>query len=92
MNAVVNHPPEIAPAKDMAGRVKTRDWERVSNDLDAQGAHESTGCLTRRNATQWPGVSGGRDVSQPGRNGRHASVVASTSISVTRARHRCRLA
>jgi hypothetical protein len=37
MNAVVNHPPEIAPAKDMAGRVKTRDWERVSNDLDAQG-------------------------------------------------------
>jgi uncharacterized protein len=37
MNAVVNHPPEIAPANDMAGRVKTRDWERVSNDLDAQG-------------------------------------------------------
>ncbi len=37
MNAVVNHPPEIAPAKDMAGRVKTLDWERVSNDLDAQG-------------------------------------------------------
>ena len=37
MNAVVNHPPEIVPAKDMAGRVKTRDWERVSNDLDAQG-------------------------------------------------------
>ena len=37
MNAVINDPPEIAPAKDMAGRVKTRDWERVSNDLDAQG-------------------------------------------------------
>ena len=46
MNAVVNHPPEIAPAKDMAGRVKTRDWERVSNDLDAQGCAIIDGLLT----------------------------------------------
>jgi len=39
MNAVVNHPPEIAPAKDMAGRVKTRDWSEcrtTSTRRDAQ--------------------------------------------------------
>jgi len=46
MNAVVNHPPEIDPAKDMAGRVKTLDWERVSTDLDAQGCAIIDGLLT----------------------------------------------
>jgi len=46
MNAVVNHPPEIDPAKDMAGRVKTLDWARVSTDLDAQGCAIIDGLLT----------------------------------------------
>ena len=39
MNAVVNHPPEIAPTKDMAGRVKTRigrECRTTSTRRDAQ--------------------------------------------------------
>ena len=56
MNAVVNHPPEIAPAKDMAGRVKTRDWERVSNDLDAQGCAMIAGLLTSEECEAMAGL------------------------------------
>ncbi len=37
MNALVKETRAITPAKDMAGRVKALDWERVSKGLDAQG-------------------------------------------------------
>ncbi|MGH8591977.1 MAG: 2OG-Fe(II) oxygenase [Gammaproteobacteria bacterium] len=35
------------PARDIAGRVKALDWERVSKDLDAQGWGMIEGLLTR---------------------------------------------
>src|SRR6266850_2025221 len=37
MNAPVNEALAITPATDVAGHVKALDWERVSQDLDAQG-------------------------------------------------------
>jgi hypothetical protein len=37
MNAPVKEALAITPAKDVAGRGKALDWERVSKDLDAQG-------------------------------------------------------
>jgi hypothetical protein len=46
MIAVVNDPSEIAPAKDMVGRVTAFDWGRVSSDLDAQGCAMIEGLLT----------------------------------------------
>ncbi len=35
------------PARDIAGRVKALDWERVSKDLDAQGCAMIEGLLTQ---------------------------------------------
>lgn len=37
MNAVITRAPALTPPGDIAGRVEVHDWERVSNDLDAQG-------------------------------------------------------
>jgi hypothetical protein len=37
MNAIVGKARAITPVKHLAGRVKALDWERISNDLDAQG-------------------------------------------------------
>jgi len=56
MNAVVSHPPEIDPAKDMSGRVKTLDWERVSTDLDAQGCAIIDGLLTSEECDAMAGL------------------------------------
>jgi uncharacterized protein len=46
MIAAVNDSSGIARVKDMASRVKACDWERVSNDLDAQGCAIIEGLLT----------------------------------------------
>lgn len=45
MIAVVNDPPKRGLAKDIMRRVKARDWERVSSDLDAQGCAMIDGLL-----------------------------------------------
>lgn len=37
MNALVKEAPSIISVRDFSHRVKVFDWERVSNDLDAQG-------------------------------------------------------
>ena len=37
MNAPDRNAAAIAPARDLAKRVRSIDWERVSQDLDAQG-------------------------------------------------------
>ena len=37
MNAQIKKPAANTPAKEIAGRVQTLDWERVSQELDAQG-------------------------------------------------------
>lgn len=42
---VVNDPSKRGLAKDIVRRVKARDWERVSNDLDAQGCAMIDGLL-----------------------------------------------
>jgi uncharacterized protein len=46
MNALVKEALAITPAKDVAGRVKSLDWERVSKDLDAQGCAMIEGLIT----------------------------------------------
>jgi uncharacterized protein len=46
MNARVKEALAITPAKDIAGRVKALDWERVSKDLDAQGCAMIEGLIT----------------------------------------------
>jgi uncharacterized protein len=46
MNARVKEALAITPAKDVAGRVKSLDWERVSKDLDAQGCAMIEGLIT----------------------------------------------
>lgn len=46
MNAVVKKAPAITPAKDVAGRVKALDWERVATDLDACGNAMIEGLIT----------------------------------------------
>ncbi len=38
MNALVKEAPAIVPVKEVAHRLKALDWERISNDLDAQGS------------------------------------------------------
>ncbi|MGH8628441.1 MAG: 2OG-Fe(II) oxygenase, partial [Gammaproteobacteria bacterium] len=38
----------ITAAKDIAGRVKALDWERVSEDLNAQGCAMIEGLITRQ--------------------------------------------
>jgi hypothetical protein len=48
MNALVKEARAITPAKDIAGRVKVLDWERVSQDLDAQGCAMIEGLITRQ--------------------------------------------
>ena len=47
MNALVKEARAITPAKDIAGRVKALDWERVSKDLDAQGCAMIEDLITR---------------------------------------------
>jgi uncharacterized protein len=37
MNALVKEAPAIIPVRDFSHGIKVFDWERVSNDLDAQG-------------------------------------------------------
>jgi len=46
MNALVKAALAITPATDVAGRVKVLDWERVSQDLDAQGCAMIEGLIT----------------------------------------------
>ena len=46
MNALVNEALAITPATDVAGRIKALDWERVSQDLDAQGCAMIEGLIT----------------------------------------------
>jgi hypothetical protein len=46
MHAVVKEALAITPATDIAGRVKMRDWEQVSQDLDAQGCAMIKGLIT----------------------------------------------
>jgi uncharacterized protein len=46
MNAVVKETPTITPAKDVASRVKTLDWQRVAKDLAAQGCAMIEGLIT----------------------------------------------
>ena len=38
MSTRIERESTITPAKDIAQRVKTIEWERVSQDLDAQGS------------------------------------------------------
>ncbi len=47
MNARIKEALAITPAKDIAGRVKALNWERVSKDLDAQGCAMIEGLITR---------------------------------------------
>jgi uncharacterized protein len=47
MNAMVEEALAITPARDIAGRVRSLDWERVSQDLDAQGSAMIEGLITR---------------------------------------------
>jgi uncharacterized protein len=47
VNALVKEARAITPARDIAGRVKALDWERGSNDLDAQGCAMIEDLLTR---------------------------------------------
>ena len=56
MNAVINVPSEIAVPKDMAGRVTARDWQRLSNDLDAQGCAVIDGLLTQEECDAMTGL------------------------------------
>jgi uncharacterized protein len=46
MNALVREAPAITPARNIAGRVKSLDWERVSKGLDAQGCAMTEGLIT----------------------------------------------
>ncbi len=47
MNALVKEARAITSARDIAGRVKALDWERVSSDLDAQGSAMIEDLVTR---------------------------------------------
>jgi hypothetical protein len=47
MNARLKAVTAIAPARDIAQRVTSVDWERVSQDLDAQGSAMIEGLMTR---------------------------------------------
>src|SRR5262249_29542898 len=46
MNATAKTVTQIASSKDAAARVKTLDWERVSQDLDAEGCAVVEGILS----------------------------------------------
>jgi uncharacterized protein len=46
MNALVEEALAITPARNIASRVKSLDWERVSKDLDAQGCAMIEGLIT----------------------------------------------
>jgi hypothetical protein len=47
MNAMVAEALAITPGRDITGRVRSLDWERVSQDLDAQGSGMIEGLITR---------------------------------------------
>ena len=47
MNALIKEARAITPARDIVGRVKALDWERVSKDLDAQGCAMIEDLVTR---------------------------------------------
>jgi hypothetical protein len=46
VNAVIKEILTITSAKEIAGRVKMLDWERVATDLDAQGCATIEGLIT----------------------------------------------
>src|SRR5215475_3012956 len=46
MHALVKEAQPITAAEDTAGRVKALEWERVSQDLDAQGSAMIEGLIT----------------------------------------------
>jgi uncharacterized protein len=46
MNALVREALAITPARNIASRVKSLDWERVSKDLNAQGCAMIEGLIT----------------------------------------------
>jgi hypothetical protein len=46
MNALIKEALAITPARNIASRVKSLDWERVSKDLDAQGCAMIEGLIT----------------------------------------------
>jgi len=56
MNALGKEALAITPAKDIAGRVKALDWERVSKDLDAQGCAMIEGLITREECDALAGL------------------------------------
>jgi uncharacterized protein len=56
MNALVKEALAITSAKDIAGRVKVLDWERVSKDLDAQGCAMIEGLITRQECDALAGL------------------------------------
>ena len=62
MIAVVHDPSEIASSKDLTGRVTARDWQRVSNDLDAQGCAMIEGLLTPEECAAIAGLYQGDDM------------------------------
>jgi hypothetical protein len=47
LNVLVKEARASTPARDIAGRVKALDWERLSKDLEAQGCAMIEGLLTR---------------------------------------------
>ena len=60
MNALMKEAPAIIPVRNFSHRIKVFDWERVSNDLDAQGcaiienlvSSEECGALVRLYAVE----------------------------------------
>lgn len=56
MNATAKEARTITPAKNIAGRVQSLAWERVSQDLDAQGCALIEGLLTRKECESLAGL------------------------------------
>ena len=54
MSTRIERESTITSAKDIAQRMKTIEWERVSQDLDAQGSAIVKRLITRPSATDWP--------------------------------------
>jgi hypothetical protein len=56
MNALVKEALAITPARNIASRVKSLDWERVSKDLDVQGCAMIEGLITRQECDTLAGL------------------------------------
>ena len=70
MNATVKTVTRTASSKDAAARVRTFDWQRVSQDLDAQGSAVIEGILSPDECHALAGLYSKDDIfSQPGRDG-----------------------